>query len=70
MNRNYKSKHCLQIQEVEEIISGKEVTIEETNNLVKENVTSKIFGDKTCQKIWSTMKRPSLRLRGRENEKN
>jgi hypothetical protein len=55
---------------VEEIISGKEVTIEETNNLVKENVTSKIFGDKTCQKIWSTMKRPSLRLRGRENEKN
>jgi hypothetical protein len=56
-----------EIHELEERISGMEDTIEETDTSVKENVKFKIFLTQNTHKIYSTMKRPNLRIIGIEN---
>jgi hypothetical protein len=54
------------IQEIEEIISGVEDTIENFDTTVKENIKCKKFLTQNIQKIHDTMRRPNLMIIGIE----
>ena len=66
MNGRYRASIPNRIPEMEERSSGVEDTTEEIGSSVKENVKSKKFLTQNIQKIWDTMKRPSLRITGIE----
>jgi hypothetical protein len=52
------------IQEAEERISGTEVTIENTDTPIKENVKLKKILTQSIQEIQNTIRRPNLRIIG------
>jgi hypothetical protein len=56
------------IQEMEERISGTEVSIENTDTRIKENENCKKILTQNIQKIKDTMRRPNLQIRVDENE--
>jgi hypothetical protein len=53
---------------MEERMSGIGVMIEETDTSVKENVKFIKFLTQNLQEIWDTMKRPNLKIIGREEK--
>ena len=54
-------------QEIEERIAGVEDTVEETDTTVKDNSKHKKLLTQSIQEIQDTMKRPTLRIIGRES---
>ena len=58
------------IQEIEEGISGAEDTIENIDTTVKENAKSKKLLTQNIQEILDTMRRPNLRIIGREESED
>ncbi|KAL6050868.1 hypothetical protein STEG23_017880 [Scotinomys teguina] len=65
-SRNTNTSITNRIEEIEDKISNVEDTIEEIDSTVKENNKSKKVITENVQEIWDTMKRPNLRIIGKE----